>query len=419
MTSLKYRRSTSYKVLFPTAPSLKALPSSVELKQEKGCHDILTIKFKRPSLLWFEVLKTGTPVVFTWNQDGVVNSWFGYVSVVSKQTASQVEQDFKVICVGTSYVLKAKSQRVFKNSTITEAAEKIAKEFNFRFVSTPTSRKFETLSMTGQSYWTWLQQQAQRIGYVCFVKNGVMYFTTADKLMDMFISNSAVLQAEPNATASDTKLLDRTLDSFTILNSDYLDHDILPQRTARVTSGVNPVTGQIFGAKSAPNKRGSGFREKETPVLLAAYSEEVVHSSTLAKHAAYEEARAVQFSTVAQVIGQGDPRIHPYSTVLIKGTGTETDGYWITASVTHTFYHTGQYSIEGKVLSDGLGKTIGTAVRRPDGNPHGTVNLTGAALSSLRANSTLPPIMSLKARVPILVESQQGFSQLGTVWSGR
>jgi phage protein D len=391
----------------------------VELKQEKGCHDILTIKFKRPSAFWFEVLKTGTPVIFTWNQNGSVNSWFGYVNVVSKQSASQIEQEFKVVCVGTSYVLKAKSQRVFKNSTVVEAAEKIAKEFKFKFVGSPTSRRFDTLSLTGQSYWEWLQQQASRIGYVCLVKNGVMYFTTADKLIDMFISNSAVLQAEPNATPSDTKLLDRTLDSFTVLNSDYLDHDLLPQRTARVTSGVNPVTGQVFGSKSAPNTHGKAFREKETPVLLDAYSAEVVHSSTSAKHAAYEEARAVQFSTVAQVIGQGDPRIQPYSTVLVKGTGSETDGYWVTASVTHTFFYTGQYSIEGKVLSDGLGKTIGTSIRRPDGNPYGTVNLTTAALSSLRLKSNTPPVMRLISRAIILVESQQGFSQLGTIWSGR
>lgn len=419
MSSLKYRRSTYYKVTFPTAPSLKALPSSVELRQEKGCHDILTLKFKRPSVLWFEILKTGTPVVFTWNQNGVANSWFGYVNVVVKQSASQVEQDFNVVCLGTSYVLKTKSQRVFKNSTVTEAVEKIGKEFNFRVVTTPTSRRFSTLSMTGQSYWEWLQQQAERIGYVCLVKNGVLYFTTADKLIDTFISNSAVLQAESNATSSDTKVLDRTLDSFTVLNSDYLDHEMLPQRTARITSGVNPVTGQIFASRSAPNKQGKALREKETPALFAAYSEEVVHSSVSAKHASYEEARSVKFSTVAQVIGQGDPRIHPYSTIFIKGTGAETDGYWITGSVSHTFFYTGKYSIEARVLSDGLGKTIGNAVRRPDGNPYGTVNLTTAALSSLRSNTNLPPAMQLISRVPIQVESQQGFSQLGTIWSGR
>jgi len=417
--SFKYRRSTFYKVTFPTAPSLSAVPSSVELRQEKSAHDILTLKFRRTSALWFQVLKTGTPVVFTWNQNGIVSSWFGYVNVVSKQSASQVEQEFKVVCVGTSYVLKAKSQRVFKNSTITEAAEKIAKQSNLRFVSVPTTRRFETLAMTGQSYWEWLQQQAARIGYVCLVKNGVMYFTPINTLIDTFIPNSAVLAAEPVATPSDGKAFDRTLDSFTVLNSDYLDHSILPQRTARVTSGVNPVTGQVFAASSSPNRHGTALRQKETPTLFSAYSDEVVHSSTAARNAAYEEARAVQFSTVAHIIGQGDPRVHPYSTVRIQGTGLETDGYWVIASVTHTFLFTGQYSIEGKVMSDGLGKTVSTALRKPDGNAHGTVNLTTAALSSLRSSEATSAPLRLISKTPIHVESQQGFSELGTVWSGR
>ena len=419
MNSFKYRRSTFYKVTFPTAPSLKAAPTSVELKQEKGSHDILTLKFKRPSAFWFQVLKTGTPVVFNWNQNGIVNAWAGYVNVVSKQTASQVEQEFKIVCVGTSYVLKTKSQRVFKNTTITEAVEVIAKEFNFRFVGVPTSRRFETLAIAGQSYWEWLQQQASRIGYTCMVKNGTLYFTPVDNLITRFISNSSVLAAEPVATPSDGKVFDRTLDSFTVLNSDYLDHNLLPQRTARVTSGVNPVTGQVFGASSSPNRHGTALRQKETPTLFSAYSEEVVHSSTSARYAAYEEARAVQFSTVAHVIGQGDPRMHPYSTVLVQGTGTETDGYWVIASVTHTFAFTGQYSIEGRVMSDGLGKTISTAVRKPDGNTHGTVNLTTAALSGLRSNEAAATPLRLISKTPIYVESQQGFSQLGTVWSGR
>lgn len=419
MSSYKYRRSTSYKVTFPTAPSLNALPSSVELKQEKGCHDILTLEFKRSSSLWFEVLKTGTPVVFSWNQNGEKNTWLGYVSTVVKQSASQREREFKVICLGTSYLLKARSQRTFRNVTVTEAAAQIAKEFGLRFVGTPTSRKFETLAVAGQSYWEWLQQQASRIGYVCVVHNAAMFFTTTDNLINSFISNSAILRGELPGAASDRHVLDRTLDSFTVLNSDYLDHDILPTRTSRVVSGMNPVTGQVLSSKSSPNGHKKPLRSKETPAFFNTYSDEVVHSSTSARHAAYEEARNVQFSTVAHVVGQGDPRIHPYSTVLIEGTGIETDGYWITGSVTHRFKFTGEYTIDCHVLSDGLGKTVSTSLRRPDGSAHGTVNLTAAALNTLKTSTVTPSTVKLTSRTPIRVESQQGFVQMGSIWSGR
>lgn len=419
MTSLKYRRGTAYKVSFPTVGSLTAQPYYVELRQVKGEHEILTLEFKRTSSLWFEVLKTGTPVAFTWDQNGKKGSWYGYVTVVSKQSASQMNRTFKIICVGTSFVLKAKSQVSFKDCTIAEAAEKIAKQFNFRFVGTPTTRKFTSLPLAGQSYWEWLQKQAARIGYVCTVRNGTMYFTTIDSLIDMFMPTSAVLTGEPPGPASDRKVFDRTLDSFTVLNSDYLDHDILPQRTARVVSGMNPVTGQVLSSSSAPNKHRKPLRSKETPTLFSTYSDEVVHSANAAKQAAYEQARAVTFSIVAEVIGQGDPFIHPYSTVAVEGTGVETDGYWVTASAIHQMYITGEYQVECRVLSDGLGKTVSTPVRRPDGNPHGTVNLTAATLNILKRGTSTAPTLKLVTKVPIQVESQQGFVELGSIWSGR
>ena len=419
MSKRKYRRSTSYRVHYPTAPSLTAPPMRVELKQEHGSHDILILEYNRASSLWFEVLKTGTPVVFSWNQNGKISKWAGYVNVVSKQSASQTQRMMRIICVGTSFVLKAKSNRVFKNSTISEAVEKIAKEFNFRFVGSATSRRFESLSLAGQSYWEWMQEQAARIGYVLLVKNGVMYFKPVDKLIDLFISNSAAMVGELPGPASDRSLLDRTLDSFTVLNSDYLEHPLLFNRSTRVTAGVNPITGALLGSQVSPSKQTRPFRQLESNSLFSDFSDEVVHSSVNARQAAVEEARTRKFSLIAEVIGQGDPDIHPYSTVLIEGTGVDTDGYWVTASVTHQLKITGEYQIESRVMSDGLGKTLATPFRRADGSAYGRVNLEAAVVNSLDIRTVKFSGLKLVTKAPITVESQQGFVNLGSIWSGR
>jgi len=419
MSRRKYRRSTFYKVEFPTAPSLTIQPIRVELKQEHGSHDILILEYNRSSSLWFEILKTGTPVTFSWNQDGKSTFWVGYVNVVSKQSASQTERIMRIICLGTSFVLKAKSNRVFKNSTISEAAEKIAKEFSFKFVGDSTSRRFDSLSLAGQSYWEWLQEQAFRIGYVVLVRNGVMYFKPADKLIDTFISNSAVLSGEPPGPASDRALFDRTLDSFTILNGDYLDHVLLPKRTSRVIAGVNPVTGELLNSKASPANQSRPFRSTESKSLFSDFSDEVVHSSSSAKQAAEEEARARKFSLIAEVIGQGDPAIHPYSTVIVEGSGIQTDGYWVTASVTHQLKITGEYQIESRVMSDGLGATGETPFRRADGSVYGTVNLEAAVVDSLDIRTVKSSPLKLINKTPVVVESQQGFVNLGSIWSGR
>jgi phage protein D len=389
------------------------------LTQAKGSHDILVLEFGRTSSVYFEVLQTGTPVVFSWNQNGKSSTWVGYVNVVSKQSASQAERVLKIICVGTSFVLKAKSARVFKNSTVSEAAEQIAKQFNFKFVGDPTTRRFESLSVAGQSYWEWLQEQATRIGYVVLVRNGVMFFRPVDKLIDTFMSNSAVLVSAPPSTPSDRQVFDRTLDSFTVLNGDYLDHDSIMQRSSRVTAGVNPVTGALTGSRATPNNQRRPFRRNQSGSLFSDFSDEVVHTSLSAKQAAAEEARARKFSVVAQVIGQGDPHMFPYSTVLIEGTGVETDGYWVTSSVTHKLSLTGTYQMESRVLSDGLGKTTTTPFRRADGNVYGTVNLNLPVLGLLDPKSSSRSSVRLVRKVPILVESQQGFIKLGTIWSGR
>jgi phage protein D len=419
MSKRKYRRNTFYKVAFPTAPSLTIQPMKVELKQEHGSHDILILEYNRSSSLWFEILKTGTPVTFYWNQDGKATLWVGYVNVVTKQSASQVERIMRIICLGTSFVLKAKSNRVFKNSTISEAAEKIAKEFNFKFIGDSTSRRFESLSLAGQSYWEWLQEQAFRIGYVVLVRNGVMYFRPADKLIDTFMSNSAILAGEPPGAASDRSIFDRTLDSFNILNGDYLDHVLLPKRSSRVLAGVNPVTGELLNSKASPANQSRPFRRVESNSLFNDFSDEVVHSASSAKQAAEEEARARKFSLIAEVIGQGDPVIHPYSTVLIEGSGVETDGYWVTASVTHQFRITGEYQIEGRVMSDGLGATNSTPLRRADGSVHGKVNLDAAVINTLDVRTVKASPLKLINKRPVVVESQQGFVNLGSVWSGR
>jgi len=419
MTSRKYRRSTSYKVTFPTAPSLTAQPKSVELRQEKGAHDILILEFQRSSSIWFEILKTGTPVVFTWNQDGQKNSWMGYVNTVVKQSASQQIRTMQIVCVGASFVLKAKSTRVFKNSTVSEAAEKIAKEFQFKFVGEPTSRRFESLSVAGQSYWEWLQEQASRIGFVILVINTTLYFKPIDKLIDLFISSSAALSGDPVGQPSDTSLRDRTLDSLTVLNSENLDHDILPKRMSRITAGVNPVTSAITGAKMSPSSQRNPLRSSQSGSLFSDYSDEVVHSGLSAKEAAFQEARARKFSIVANVIGQGDPYMHPYSTVVVSGSGVETDGYWVTASVSHNFTLSGFYQVDMRVMSDGLGRTKSTPFRRADGNTSGKVNLTAKVLGLLDGKPPSRVNTQLSVKVPMQVESQQGFNILGNVWRSK
>lgn len=417
-TKVKYRRGTSYKVSFPTAPSLRAQPSNVELLQEAYSHDILKLEFFVSSSLWFDVLKTGTPVVFTWKQNGEGRTWVGYVNFVSKQSAAQKKRTMLVVCVGATYVLKQRAARVFKNKTITEAASQIAKEFGFDFIGAPSGRRFETLSMAGESYWEWLQKQAKRIGYGFTAVNCTLIMRPLDSLIDAASATAPVFTLDPVGPSSEMKLFGRTLDSLTVLNGEFVETADTFFKTKKVTAGVNPITSGITGSTKNPAVLGKNLRQGVSPALFTDFSDEVVHSKLTANKAAEGEAQSSRLGIYAETIGQGDYRVAPFSTIFVEGTGTSTDGYWVVITATHSFKLTGEYTLVTQVRSDGLGAAAPNPLRRTDGGRLATVNLNEKVLNMLKTTAKSWGSARLVTKQPVMVESQQGFVRLGSVWRG-
>jgi hypothetical protein len=316
MTSFKYRRGTTYKSSFPTAPSLTAKPGRVELIQKQFEHDILILDYPQSSTLWFSVLKTGTPVIFSWTQGGKTSTWTGYVSSVSKTSAAERSRPMKIYCIGTSYVLKARANRVFRNVSVTDVARKIAKQFNLSFVGENSSRKFDQLTMTGQSYWQWLQEQAARIGYSLYVRNTTLYMRPMDKVINSGMSYAPTLSLTPPLNPAGSGVSERTLDRFRILNGDLIEDGSTPN-TVKITSGVNPLTGKAVSSSESPKRSGQKLRSKPNTALFRDYSNEVVHGSSFSKKAAKDLAEAARFTIPAKISGQGDPRITPYNVVYV------------------------------------------------------------------------------------------------------
>jgi hypothetical protein len=101
----KARQGTTTSVLFPTLPSLSQQPMRVQLYQEEGNHDLLVLQFRATFENWFNLLKTGVPIEFSWSQSPFKNNWIGYVSYVSKQVSGQTEQ---IMEAGKKYGLRSK-----------------------------------------------------------------------------------------------------------------------------------------------------------------------------------------------------------------------------------------------------------------------------------------------------------------------
>lgn len=418
MTNLKYRKSTYYEVQFPTAPSLKAKPDRVELTQKQYEHDLLVLNYGKSSSLWFSILKTGTPIIFTWVQNNEKSIWVGYVINVSKTNAAERGRPMKVYCVGASYVLKARGARVFKNVSVTDVARKVAKEFGLGFVGENSSRKFSQIVMTGQSYWQFLQEQAARIGYGLYVRGATLYMRPLDRIINAGMSYASTLTLQPPVFPAGVQAADRTLDRFEILNGDLIENGDNPN-TVKVTAGVNPLTNKPVGGSQDPKKVGQKLRAKPNSALFSDYPKEVVHGSKISKQAAKDLAEGARFTVPAKLVGQGDRRAMPYNVFYIEGTGFDTDGYWLIKEVEHVMLLTGQYQIDVKVVTDGIGSNVQTAFRGARPSRVGTINVQEKILQDLSGGKNRASAPKLTNKVPRMLETQQGFAQLNSVWSGK
>lgn len=421
----KFRKGTSTKMSFPTLPSLTVQPRRIDLIQKQYSHDVLVMEFPAESTLWFETLKTGVPVEFNWRQSTTVKNWIGYVSSVSKSNAPQRTNVMTVMCVGTTFVLKERATRVFQNHSIPEVVQIIGEEFGFNVIFDNHPQVFTQLNMTAVSYWEWMVEQAKRIGYGLVADGMDLYFKPLDKLIDLGFSNSAILSMGNAGAPFNTQFLDRTLDQFKVVYGDNVE-DTNNFRATKNVGGVSPFSKQVLLSNSTPTETGTSLRTEISPTLFQEYrTDRVINSQTDAEQAAKGAAQMARFNIPAVAKAQGDPRIHPFGSVYIAGTGSMTDGFWVVREAHHMFHKVGDYQLELKVATDGVGdEIVQTPFRtRKDlnsvtatGSPVGTINLDEALLNGTGLFDFEMSSVTRVTKENATFESNQGFTKTPTVW---
>jgi phage protein D len=320
----------------------------------------------------------------------------------------------EVHCISSGFPLKERSNRVFKNKTIPEAAKIIASEHGFNFVGDTHPRRFDQLTMAGHSYWEWLQEQAKRIGFAVVVDGMDLIFKPIDKIFDASLSSVPSMNMFAANLPMNSLAMDRTLDSFKIKNGEHIESNQY-NRAVKNVGGVDPLTGKSIRAKSSPNKVGRNTRAKTGDVLFTEHrSDQVANSYDAVSSSANGAAQMARMNIPAKVMGQGDPRMKPYRTVLINGTGEQTDGFWVINEVHHMFHKIGDYQVEMTISTDGSGKLIPDAFRRTPNGSVGTIDLTQAVISGKAISK--PTVAKLASKQPVLREGNQGYLRTPSVW---
>ena len=438
----KYRRGTKFRVEYPTLPSIQLQPKEVTLTQKQKRHDILILEYQSTSLKNAKILKTGVPVKFSWKQGSRKVEWLGYVSFVRRKGGAQRAKPMKVFCVGSSFVLKQRKTKKYKNRTIPEVAARIAKQNKLRFVGDTHSRRFAQLVISGQSQWKWLHEQADRIGFVMYVEGTTLHFRSIDKLLDKSSSNAPIFQLwDPTIPRNFTEL-DRTLDYLEVMTGENIEDDS-PSRSVKQVGGVNPVTGKSFTSKTSPKKTGKAVRKNVSSALFDEFNnEQVANDKGAAKTASKGAAELARFNLPAKAYGQGDPRVRPHQLLYVEGSGDQTDGYWVVRESTHKFSYGVSYSVEMLIATDGTeenainpnrisGKAVAGTINVAQlisSNQAFNVNSNGLTINlaveqgsggtgSVSTNPTSSGTSRLVINSPILTQvNSQGFDRTPSIW---
>jgi len=410
---LQNRLSNSFKVLYPDFPSVTLLPRSITLHQEMGKHDVVEIRYRNFTSFIYKVLKTGVPVEVTWKNDKVSGIFRGYVTAVSFPVRFAQYSELKVVCIGASYPLKEQASKVWINKTAPQIAIDIAKKFKLRPMVTSHPTIFTQQSLAGQSYWEKLNSLANQIGYGVQVSGTELHFHPIDKMINQFMTVIPVLEFKDFLTSPSNYYSAPTLDMFESKLGDYIEGGEY-QRTTNLVTGVDPITGKVYSSKTSPSKLGKSLRNKpKDPLFLKNKTQVVVNSNSMARSLSEAASHLGRFTIPAVGISQGDPRIAPWRTVEIRGTGELNNGFWIIKKAEHYLHADGRYQVEFSCLTDGIGSNKPSAFRPSSAGTVPTRNLK-TSQANRKATST-----TLSSKSPLVSQGSAGYKVTPRKWKGK
>lgn len=414
----KTRQGTKTQLQFPTLPSLTQQPIKYTLIEEEHKHDILEIWASTNFEAWISLLKTGVPVEFRITQGVLSRTWIGYVSYVKSTVSAQREREMVVVCIGSSFPLKEETTETYEKVTIPDVVEKIATKFGYNYLGEQHGLVFDQLSLAGHSYWEWIHEQAKRIGYGVLIDGMTMVFKPIDSMIKYGITTIPLFDMGGIGIPSGSNFIDRTLDSFQVLNGEHIE---TPEatRTTKVMGSVDPITGAMGVTIQSPATVGKSLRTNVSDVLFSEYrSDQVAHSYTQASMLAEGAAHRGRMNMPAYVTGQGDPRIRVFCPILVTGTTDQTDGYWVVKKARHVLSRNGNYEVEMLVAADGTGVVSQTYSSQASTEIVGMVNLS-EALNNGGQNINLTASNSYALVTPkgVTTELGQGFLRTQARWT--
>lgn len=406
------RHGSSFTVSYPDFANFKNPVTSFRLYQEMGKQDVVDIHYINFSVSHQQALKTGVPVKIKWRNDKVPGTFFGYVHSVTPNINQSLDRTTVVRCIGSSFGLKEGGNKIWTNKTAPDIVSDIAKKFKLKAVVTKSPVIFSQQSLVGHTYWEKIQELAKRIGYVAQMFGTELHFHPMDIMINKSMSVIPIMSFSSAVAHPYNTMLSQTLDSFKPKVGDYFDGDSY-NRKEKIVSGVDPITGKFYSYSGSPNTVGKNLRvTTKDPLFTETIPEAMTGNAEMARVVTEANAQLSRFSIQAEGVGQGDPRITPFATIEVSGTGDTTDGFWIVKKATHYVFWDGRYELEFSCVTDGTGTNQPSEFRPTQA---GTVPVRDLYTTT---TTNTPTSTKLTGAVAMVNETNAGFKLTPRRWEG-
>jgi phage protein D len=411
------RLGTLFTVSYPNFPSFTVTPRGFTLIQETGKQDVLEITYMQDTNIFFKGLKTGAAVKLQWKtSNNIKGEFFGYIVDYSPITQQTLLRPVTIRAIGASLPLKEGGNKIWKNKTAPEIVTEIAKKFKLKPIVTPHPMIFSQQSMLNHTYWEKIQELAGRIGYVAQVSGTELHFHPMDRMINKFITTIPVLSFHDSVKNIWSEVNSQTLDMFKPKVGDYIDKSSYSKKE-KIVHGVDPVTGKYYSSSNSPTTVGKNLRTSNaSPLFRETLPGAITGSVKMTETIAAAHAQLSRFSITADAASQGDPRIAPYRTVEINGTGTSTDGNWIVKKARHQCHWDGRYEVEFTCMTDGTGKNKSSAFRPETASVVPIRNIKEELSTGVRSKPTVTTLHAPKIAVN---KSNTGFKFTQSRWVGK
>lgn len=405
-----------YRVSFPDFPTFTRQPRYVVLRQEANTHDSIELHYQHFSPLLAKAFRTGTPVKFTWSNDKTSGTFIGYTSDVAWPVAQKLDKSVVVTCVAASFATKQSKPKIWKNKTASEIMVDIAKTFKLKPVITQHKARFTQQSVSKGTYWNKITDLANTIGYAVKVIGAELHFHPIDKMIDMSMTTIPVMAHLDPYTNPQSHFSAQTLDEFESRQGDYVELGKV-NRTSKTVYGVDPLSAKQYSHSAHPDKSGKRVRTTvAAPLFQSVETTIVTGSKVIAESLAEAQSQLARLSIPGYGKGKGDPRISPWATIEVRGTGDVSDGFWIITKTEHTMHYDGRYIVRFWCAADGIGGNKPSAFRPTQAGSVPTVNTD--ALQALGPDYLSKPDYKLSSPIIITQPSESGWNTSARRWKG-